>query len=58
MERGWGSKFIAALGTLMVCASLSGCLVMGYSSGGGFWILPGSLVLTALLVLWFLMGRR
>jgi hypothetical protein len=58
MKQRWIATTVAALGALVVCASLSGCLVMGYSSGGGFWILPGSLIITVLLVLWFLMGRR
>jgi hypothetical protein len=58
MERGWCVRFVAGLGTLMACASLSGCLVMGYSSGGGFWIWSGSLVVTVTLVLLYLLSRR
>jgi len=46
-----------ALG-LLSCAGLSGCLVAGYSSGGGFWIWPGSIILTLILLGLFFMNRR
>jgi len=42
---------------LLGAIPLSGCLVAGYSSGSGFWIWPGSLVITALLILFFLLRR-
>jgi hypothetical protein len=58
MVRGWIARWMGGVATLVACTSLSGCLVMGYSSGGGFWILPGSLVITVLLLIWFLMNRR
>ena len=58
MEQKRCVKLLAGIGTLMVCASLSGCLAIGYSSGGGFWIWPGSLVFTVVLVLWYLLSRR
>ena len=40
--------------------SLSGCLAVGYSSGGGWFVWPGGVgLLVILLVLWFaLRGRR
>jgi hypothetical protein len=38
---------------------LSGCLVAGYSSGGGWFVWPGSLgLLVIVLVVVFLMRRR
>jgi hypothetical protein len=38
--------------------TLTGCLVAGYSSGGGFWVWPGSIVITlVLLALWFFTRR-
>jgi hypothetical protein len=43
---------------LVVCSAVSGCLVAGYTSGGGWWVWPGSLVVTLILVLLFALGRR
>jgi hypothetical protein len=62
MERcGLGHVFrsvLSAAVALGVCANLSGCLVAGYSSGGGFWIWPGSIVITlALVLLWWITRR-
>jgi len=43
---------------LACCCGLAGCLVAGYSSGGGFWVWPGSIVITlALILLWYLTRR-
>lgn len=42
----------------VLCAGLSGCLVAGYSSQGGWWVWPGSLVMTLVLVLVWLLTRR
>ena len=54
-----GKRVVLAVVLQLACLNLSGCLVAGYSSGGGFWIWPGSLVITLLLVLFlFLRGRR
>jgi hypothetical protein len=41
-----------------LCVSLNGCLVMGFSSGGGFWMWPGSIVITLVLLLLFFLNRR
>jgi hypothetical protein len=43
----------------LVCSfALVGCLVAGYSSGGGLWIWPGSIVITlALIALWYFTRR-
>ncbi|HEV2619700.1 MAG TPA: hypothetical protein VGU23_07145 [Acidobacteriaceae bacterium] len=43
---------------LALCVPLNGCLVVGYSSGGGWWMWPGSIVITLVLLLLFLMSRR
>ena len=49
---------LAAAVLLVGCEGLSGCLVAGYSSGSGFWVWPGSIVITlALVLLWFLTRR-
>ncbi len=47
---------------LLACSILSGCMVAGYSSGGGggAFVWPGGLglVFVLLVVLWFLLRRR
>jgi hypothetical protein len=43
---------------LALALSQTACVVGGYSSEGGFSLWPGSLVITALLVLIFLYTRR
>jgi hypothetical protein len=43
---------------LLLCATLSGCLVVSYSTQGGWWVWPGSLVVTLVLVLVWLLTRR
>ena len=43
---------------LMLCAGLGGCLVAGYSTGSGWWVWPGSLAITLVLMLVWLLGRR
>jgi len=47
-----------ALAGLLLCVPLSGCLVAGYSSGSGFWIWPGSIVITLILVLIYFLSRH
>jgi hypothetical protein len=49
---------LAAAVSLLFCAALSGCLVAGYSSGSGFWVWPGSIVITLVLVLLWFFTRR
>jgi hypothetical protein len=44
--------------SFLFCAALPGCLVVSYSSGGGWWVWPGSLVVTVVLVLVWLLARR
>ncbi|HEX9200312.1 MAG TPA: hypothetical protein VF865_12185 [Acidobacteriaceae bacterium] len=41
-----------------MCLGLGGCLVAGYSSGTGWWVWPGSLVMTLVLLLLFFLSRR
>lgn len=43
---------------LALALSQTACIAGGYSSEGGFYLWPGSLVVTALLVLLFLYMRR
>ena len=44
--------------TLLVAEALSGCLVAGYSSRGGFFVWPGSIVVTLIMILVFFLLRR
>ena len=48
---------LVALG-LIFAEALSGCLVAGYSSSGGFFLWPGSIGLIVVLLLLFLLLRR
>jgi protein-S-isoprenylcysteine O-methyltransferase Ste14 len=53
------TKAASILGALLLlCTALPGCLVVGYSSQSGWWVWPGSLVLTLVLLLLFLLNRR
>jgi hypothetical protein len=52
---------LATVFALAVAAAQTGCVfVGGYSSEGGFYVWPGSIVITAVLIflLWLLMKRR
>ena len=42
--------------TLILCTTLTGCLVFGYTSNGGWFIWPGSitLILAILLLVWLM----
>ena len=42
--------------TLILCTTLTGCLVFGYTSNGGWFIWPGSitLLLVILLIVWLI----
>jgi len=52
--RGGGTALVGAL----LCVPLAGCLVVGYTSGGGWWVWPGSLAITLVLLLMWLLSRR
>jgi hypothetical protein len=43
---------------MTACAGLAGCLVAGYSSQGGWWVWPGSLVVTAIILLLMYLRSR
>jgi hypothetical protein len=43
---------------LLLALSQTACVVGGYSSEGGFYLWPGSIVITVVLVLLFLFMRR
>lgn len=50
---------ILLLAMLAGCAPLTGCVVMGYSSRGGFFVWPGSFVFLLIgLVLWLIFRSR
>ena len=42
--------------SLTLCATLTGCLVFGYTSSGGWFIWPGSisLLIVILLLIWLM----
>jgi hypothetical protein len=44
--------------SFLLCATLSGCLVAGYTSGEGWWVWPGSLGITLILLALYLLSRR
>jgi hypothetical protein len=53
------TRVIASIAALALCLPLTGCLVMGYSSGSGLWLWSGSIGLTLiLLALMLLFNRR
>ena len=43
---------------LLLALSQTACIVGGYSSEGGFYLWPGSILITVVLVLLFLFMRR
>lgn len=43
---------------LLLALSQTACVVGGYSSEGGFFLWPGSIIITVVLVLLFLFMRR
>ena len=53
------AKAASILGaSFFLCAALSGCLVAGYSAGEGWWVWPGSVVVSLLLLLAWWLTRR
>ena len=58
------TKFMMRVGvivlTLVAAMSFSGCIVVGHSSGGGWFVWPGGLglLVVVLVVLFLLRGRR
>ncbi len=52
------NAWCALAACLFLCSTLTGCLVVGYTSQGGWWVWPGSLVVTLILVLAWLLTRR
>jgi hypothetical protein len=52
-------SMLMLIGGLAASSALCGCVVMGYSSRGGFFIWPGSIGLLLLLgLLWLIFSRR
>ena len=50
--------FAVGLAVLAIAGSLNGCLAVGYTSGGGWFIWPGGLGLALLVLLVLLLLRR
>jgi len=44
--------------SLLLCSGLSGCLVVGYTSSEGWWMWPGNIVVTLLILLVMLLFNR
>ena len=51
-------KLILLSAMLSGCSLLTGCVVMGYSSRGGLFVWPGSIAITVILLLVWLLFRR
>lgn len=59
MPKSWFGRASALIVTLFAMGSLSGCVAVGYSTGGGWFVWPGGLgLLFILLLLFFLLRRR
>lgn len=63
VEMGWQRSLARAgvtVAALLGLSALTGCVAVGYSSGGGWFVWPGGLGLVLLLLLLFfvLRGRR
>ena len=52
------AKLMTLLAACFATLGLSGCLVAGYSSGGGWFVWPGSLGLIVIVVLIVFLVRR
>jgi len=56
--KGLNMKLRAVITSLLLLSS-TGCIVVGgYSSGRGFWIWPGTFVILAIVLIFFLLSRR
>ena len=49
---------LVCAGSLLFCLGLSGCLVVSYSTESGWWMWPGSFVVTLGIALWWWLSRR
>jgi hypothetical protein len=53
------AQYLTLLATSLASVGLSGCMVAGYSSGGGWFVWPGSLgLIVIVLLVVFLIRRR
>jgi protein-S-isoprenylcysteine O-methyltransferase Ste14 len=51
-------KTAAPAAVLALSLPLTGCLVVSYSSGSGWYVWPGSLIITAIMALLYLALRH
>jgi hypothetical protein len=51
-------KNILAIFTLLLALSMSSCVAVGYSSGGGWFVWPGGLGLLVVIIIVILLVRR
>jgi hypothetical protein len=58
MRVGWVRAVVAGAAGAVLCAGLSGCLVVSYSAESGWWVWPGSFVVTLVVALWWWLSRR
>ena len=56
----WTVRSVLAAAGLGLTTTMTGCVAVGYSSGGGWFVWPGGLglVLLVLVLLFVLRGRR
>jgi hypothetical protein len=44
--------------TLLICLSQASCVVVGYRSGGGWFLWPGGLTILVVVAILFFLARR
>jgi hypothetical protein len=55
----WRATRVLSLAAMVLLgAPLTGCLVVSYSSGSGWYVWPGSLILTGLILLFMFLRMR
>ena len=58
LERTRLRAVLTALSTALLCSGLGGCLMIGGSSRGGFFLWPGGLGFFLIIALFFFLSRR
>ena len=54
---GWSRRETKLL-ALLICLSQTSCVVVGYRSGGGWFVWPGALTILVVVAVLFLLARR